>query len=50
MISVKEFVYTDREVFIFDKIINNECDEDFKFTINQIKDGLKELIKMNIQA
>lgn len=47
--SIKKYQDTDSEVSVFGKILRNECDEEFRIVLIQVKQTICELLKMFIK-
>ena len=48
--AIKQYSSEDSEVAVLGKILRNECDEDFRFVLLQVKETVVELIKMHLRA
>ncbi|CAG9317864.1 unnamed protein product [Blepharisma stoltei] len=48
--AVKRFSTEDNDVTVFGKIYANECDEEFRFVQNQVKETVSELLKMHLRG
>lgn len=44
--GIKKYTKEDNEILVFAKILKNECDEEFRFVQNQVKNTIVELLKV----
>jgi hypothetical protein len=44
--GIKTYAREDNDIFVFAKILKNECDEEFRFVQNQVKNTIVELLKV----
>jgi DNA repair exonuclease SbcCD ATPase subunit len=47
--GIKTFSVDDNDVAVFGKILRNECDEEFRFVQNQVKETVNELLRIQIK-
>ena len=47
--GIKTYSAEDNDVAVFGKILRNECDEEFRFVQNQVKETVNELLKIQIK-
>ena len=47
--AVKTYIKEEHDVELFAKILKNECDEDFRFIINHVKETLIQLVKVMLK-
>lgn len=47
--GIKTFSAEDNDVAVFGKILRNECDEEFRFVQNQVKETVNELLRIQIK-
>ena len=47
--AVKTYIKEEHDVELFAKILKNECDEDFRFIINHVKETLLQLVKVMLK-
>ena len=47
--GVKTYIKEEHEVALFAKILKNECDEDFRFIQNHVKETLLNLVKVMLK-
>ena len=47
--AVKRFEHQDNDVAVFGKILRNEIDEEFRFVQKQVKDTVKELLRVHLK-
>ena len=47
--SVKRYAGEDTDVSVFGQILRNECDEEFRFVLIQVKKTAAELLRMNLK-
>lgn len=45
--ALKKYGQDDNDVSVFGKILRNECDEEFRFVQTQVKNTIKELLKVS---
>jgi len=43
--GIRQFSHEDNDVSLFGKILRNECDEDFRFILSELKNAMLEVIK-----
>lgn len=48
--GIKKFSKDENDVAVFGKILRNECDEEFRFVQNQVKNTISELLKMYLRG
>eukprot|EP00361_Fabrea_salina_P007195 CAMPEP_0202436234 /NCGR_PEP_ID=MMETSP1345-20130828/23719_1 /ASSEMBLY_ACC=CAM_ASM_000843 /TAXON_ID=342563 /ORGANISM="Fabrea Fabrea salina" /LENGTH=648 /DNA_ID=CAMNT_0049049547 /DNA_START=411 /DNA_END=2357 /DNA_ORIENTATION=+ len=48
--AINRFAGEDNDVDVFRKILNNECDEEFRFVQNQVKQTAAELLKLHLKG
>ncbi|EEH11761.1 EF hand protein, putative (macronuclear) [Tetrahymena thermophila SB210] len=48
--GIRNFVSDDNDIAVFGKILKNECDEEFRFVQNQVKNTIQELLKMYLRG
>ncbi|EGR31721.1 hypothetical protein IMG5_103650 [Ichthyophthirius multifiliis] len=48
--GIRKFSSEDNDVAVFGKILRNECDEEFRFVQNQVKNTIQELLKMYLRG
>lgn len=44
--GIKKYARDDNDILVFAKILKNECDEEFRFVQNQVKNTIVELLKV----
>ena len=47
--GIKAYSAEENDVAVFGKILRNECDEEFRFVQNQVKETVNELLKIQIK-
>lgn len=47
--GIKTYSAEDNDVAVFGKILRNECDEEFRFVQNQVKETVNELLRIQIK-
>lgn len=47
--GIKTFSSEDNEVGVFGKILRNECDEEFRFVQNQVRETVMELLRLQVR-
>ena len=47
--AVKTYIKEEHDVALFAKILKNECDEDFRFIQNHVKETLVSLVKVMLK-
>jgi len=50
MRGIKKYGAVDSEVALFGKILNNECDEDFRFVFTEVKIAMENILKEKLKS